>query len=286
MLLHRIDFILLHSVTNARKIEQLKQKIETVITSAQTWYKNNSMKNNIGKTEVIVFNTTQKQNCNIKIEVIDDGKPVTIESKNSIKILGVILDSNLNWEKQVNAVKKKAFNVTRNIHRINHLLPEKQRIKLYHAIISPQFSYADIIWGGCRKKETRRLQSVQNFAAKSITGHRKYDSATNSLKQLHFLNLEQRRKVHENVFTHKALMQKSSANINSQYMEYISKANTRYAEQKKLRIPKHKTSKFQRSPLYRTITSWNTQPTFNFGNINQQKTSLQKHLISQNAATM
>ena len=58
MLLHRIDFILLHSVTNARKIEQLKQKIETVITSAQTWYNTNSMKNNIGKTEVIVFNIT------------------------------------------------------------------------------------------------------------------------------------------------------------------------------------------------------------------------------------
>merc|ERR1712055_332222 len=71
-------------------------------------------------------------------------------------------------------------------------------------------------------------------------------------------------------------MKKSSANINSQYMEYISKANTRYAEQKKLRIPKHKTAKFQRSPLYRTITSWNTQPTFDFGNINQQKTLLQK----------
>ena len=273
-------------IVNARKIEQLKQKIENVITAAQTWYKKNSMKNNIGKTEVIVFNTNQKQNCQIKIKVIDEGKPVTIESKNSIKILGIILDSNLNWEKQVNATKKKAFNVTRNLHRINHLLPEKQRIKLYHAIISPQFSYADIIWGGCRQKETRRLQSVQNFAAKSITGHRKYDSATNSLKQLKFLNLEQRRKVHENVFTHKALLQKSSTNINSQYMEYISAANTRYAEQKKLRIPKHKTSKFQRSPLYRTITSWNAHPTFSFGNVNQQKTSLQKHLLSLNEAKM
>ena len=273
-------------IVNAKKIEQLKQKIEKVITTAQKWYKNNSMKNNIGKTEVIVFNNNQKQNCKISIQVIDEGKPVTIESKDSIKILGVILDTNLNWEKQVNAIKKKAFNVTRNIHRINYLLPEKQRIKLYHALISPQFSYADIIWGGCRQKDSRRLQSVQNFAAKSITGHRKYDSATNSLKQLNFLNLHQRRQVHENVFTHRGLLQQSSANINSQYMEYTSKANTRHAEQKKLRIPKHKTSKYERSPLYRTISTWNAQPTFSFGNIKQQKTLLQKHLITINAAKM
>ena len=267
-------------IVNAKKLEQLKQKIENVITTAQGWYKNNSMKNNIGKTEVIFFNTKQK----INIKVIDEGMPVTIESKHSIKILGVILDSNLNWTKQINTVKKKAFNVTRNIHRINNLLHQKQRVKLYNAIISPQFSYADIIWGGCTQKDSRSRQSVQNFTAKSITGNRKYDSATNSLKQLNFLNLEQRRKVHENVFTHKALLQQSSANIKSQYKEYVSTANTRHAEQKKLRIPKHKTSKFQRSPLYRTITTWNTYPNFSFGSLKQQKVLLQKHLISLNTA--
>ena len=270
-------------IVEAKKMEQLKQKIEKVITTAQKWYKNNSMKNNIGKTEVIVFSSNQKQNIKLSINVVDEGEQVIIKSKSSIKILGIILDSNLNWEKQVNAIKK-AFNVTRNIHRINHLLPEKQRIKLYHALISPQFSYADIIWGGCRQKDSRRLQSVQNFAAKSITGHRKYDSATNSLKQLNFLNLHQRRQVHENVFSHRGLLQQSSANINSQYMEYTSKANTRHAEKKKLRLPKHKTAKFERSPLYRTISSWNAHPTFSFGNIEQQKTELQKHLITINAA--
>ena len=127
---------------------------------------------------------------------------------------------------------------------------------------------------------------MQNFAAKSITGHRKYDSATNSLKQLNFLNLHQRRQVHENVFSHRGLLQQSSANINSQYMEYTSKANTRHAEKKKLRLPKHKTAKFERSPLYRTISSWNAHPTFSFGNIKQQKTELQKHLITINAAKM
>ena len=138
------------------------------------------------------------------------------------------------------------------------------------------------LWGGCRQKESKSLQSVQNFAAKSITGHRKYDSATNSLKQLNFINLEQRRKVHENVFTHKGLMQLSTRNINNQYKEHISTANTRHAEQKKLNLPTHKTSKFQKSPLYRTITSWNDYPNFSYGKIKQHKALLQKHFVAVN----
>ena len=273
-------------IVNARNLHQLKQKIENVITAAQKWYRENSMKNNIGKTEVLVFNTNKRKNDKIKIEVIDEGKPVKIESKYSIKILGVTIDSELNWSNQVNTVKKKAFNITRNIHRVSHLLPRKYRINLYNAIISPQFSYADIIWGGCRQKESKSLQRVQNFAAKSITGHRKYDSATNSLRELNFLNLEQRREVHATVFVHKALLHQNTENINNQYQNCMSTANTRYAEQRKLTVPKHKTTKFEKSPLYRTIKAWNNSPSLPFDNIKQHKTLLQKHLITQNSLTL
>jgi hypothetical protein len=48
----------------------------------------------------------------------------------------------------------------------------------------------------------------------------------------------------------------------------------------------NKTAKFERSPLYRIISSWNAHPTFSFGNIKQQKTELQKHLITINAEKM
>ena len=150
---------------------------------------------------------------------------------------------------------------------------------MYHAVISPQFSYADVVWGGCLQKESDSLQRIQNFAAKSITGHRKYDSASNSLNQLNLLNLQQRRKVHETVFIHKALLQKSTANLNEQYNQYISTANTRQAEARKLTIPAHKTSKFERSPLYRTILSWNRcPPNLTFDSIKSHKNSLQKFM--------
>lgn len=268
-------------VIEATNLKQLQKKAEKVISLAQKWYKNNIMKNNIGKTEVIVINTTQK-NEYIKLTVKDEGRNVIITSKQHIELLGVIIDNKLNWKKQVNNVKKKSFNATRNIHRINHLLPMNHRLNLYHAVISPQFSYADIVWGGCNQKEKLSLQRVQNFAAKSITGNRKYDSATNSLKKLQLLNLQQRLTVHETVFAHKAIQDKSSANINKIYKDHLSIGNTRQAANRKLTVPTHKTSKFERSPLYRTITSWNKVPnSINTENIKQHKKQLQAFMINQ-----
>ena len=272
-------------VIEATNLKQLKKKAEAVISLARKWYQNNIMKNNIGKTEIIVINTKLKQQKNekIKITVKDEGVNVTITSKPFIEILGVIIDHNLNWTQQVNKVKKKAFNITRNIHRINHLLPMKHKLNLYHAVISPQFSYADTVWGGCNQKEKLSLQKIQNFAAKSITGNRKYDSATNSLNQLKLLNLQQRLTIHETVLVHKALQGKSSENINSLYKSHLSTANTRQATNLKLSVPAHKTAKYERSPLFRSITSWNSCPnTINTDNIKQHKKQLQNHMINLN----
>ena len=266
-------------IAEAKTLPQLKEKIEKAILLAQKWYTQNYMKNNISKTEILVINNSLK-NEYLKINVTDEGKRISIESKAFIKVLGILIDNKLSWKKQVNDVKRKAMNCTRNIHRINNLLPTQSRINLYHAIISPQFSYGDIVWGGCGKRESLSLQRVQNFAAKSIIGSRKYDSATEALEKLKFLNLEQRRNVHETVFLHKALLNKNTENINQEYREFIPTTNTRYAASGKLIPPVHRTAKFERSPLYRTICAWNNSPSLPIGNIKQHKNLLQKHLIS------
>ena len=57
-------------------------------------------------------------------------RKITIETMSHIKVLGIIIDTKLNWSKQVNAVRNKAMDSVRNLHRVNHLLEEKHRIAL------------------------------------------------------------------------------------------------------------------------------------------------------------
>ena len=136
----------------------------------------------------------------------------------------MLIVENLSWEKQINQVRKRSMNVTRNVHRVNKMLPKNSRLNMYHCIISPNFDYSDILFGGCSMKNSNKLQHVQNFAVKSITGNKKHDSASRSFQELKLLNLQQRRLIHESVFIHKALTNKSSRNLCEEYSNYQSKA--------------------------------------------------------------
>ena len=178
--------------------------------------------------------------------------------------------------------EKNATNIIRKVHRINKFLPLKLKMILYNTLIVPIFNYADIIWGGCNKTQARRLQVSQNFAARSILGKSKYDSGKESLKELKLLNLEQRRVVHESVFAHKGLCGKLPTTIQNRYRKYLSKINTRSSKYKKLNIPQHNLSKFKKSPLYRTISSWNKAPKdLPFGKIKPHKTGFQNYLLNE-----
>ena len=269
-------------LVEAADMKQLMKKIEDIIETAQKWYSMNSMKNNISKTEVLILNTKKVNLKDIVIKVKDGEKIIQIKPKSHIKILGVLIDDQLNWTKQVNNVKRNALNSIRNLHRVNHLLPTKLKVNLYNALVTPHLDYADVVWAGCGKSNSQKLQIAQNFAAKSITGNKKYDSASDSLRKLQFLNLHQRRTVHEAVYTHKSLLQLNPANTNADYLQHRPTSNTRSSTLGKLNLPKHRTSKFQNSPLFRTIKSWNSCPDhISTDNIKTHKSLHQKYLITE-----
>ena len=241
-----------------KNLENLKNKVENVIEVAQNWYNKNGMKNNSSKSEILVIST--KKTDKILIEVLENNNKKIVKSKNWIKVLGVYIDHLLSWSKQIGIVKKNATNIIRRIHRINKFLPIKLKLTLYNTLIVPIFNYADVIWGGCYKKQAKRLQVSQNFAVRSMLGKSKYDSGREALRELNMLNLEQRRVVHESVFAHKGLIGNLPINIQNRYKLYLPKMSTRRSKYQKFNIPQHNLSKFKKSPIYRTIKSWNKAP--------------------------
>ena len=262
-------------------IEKLKEKVEMVIDSAQKWYEKNGMKNNSSKSEILVI--SNKKTDKIMLKVIEDGKEKIIKSRKWIKVLGVHIDYLLSWSKQISQIKKIATNIIRKIHRINKFLPLKLKMTLYNTLVAPIFNYADIIWGGCNKLQSKRLQVSQNFAARSILGKSKYDSGKAALKELNLLNLEQRRVVHESVFAHKALSGNLPIKIQARYKLLLPKLATRRKTNHKLNIPQHNRTKFKKSPIYRSLISWNQAPnSLPFGKIIPHKKGFQKYLLAKN----
>ena len=107
------------------------------------------------------------------------------------------------------------------------------------------------------------------------------DSAFEELANQGYLNLKEKRKVHEAVFTQKALIGKHPENINEKYLDKLPLRETRSAFSGKLNIPKHRTAKFQNSTIYKTITTWNEVPEYiKCGNTNTLKINYQKYLVN------
>ena len=267
-------------IVTAENAQSLKNKIENVIDTAQKWYTKNGLKNNSDKSKVLLIGNRKKNIPKFLIKITINDKDEFIKPKKSLKILGIHIDEQLNWAKQIRVTKRNAINVIRQVSRINKYIPQKYRLMLYQTLISPKFDYADIIWGGCSVKNEKYLQSAQNYAVKSILGKRKYDSGSEALKELKLINLKKRRMVHEAVFAHKSLTGKTTKTIYNRYNHYKSKFNTRNSCKNKLNIPQHNSTKYKKSPLYRTIKSWNKSlPVLDLGNIKNHKETFQKSLL-------
>ena len=268
-------------IVTGKTPEEVKEKLERTIETAQNWYKNNSLMSNPSKTEIIVFRTKKAKKHNIKIMVTEEGKQVELKPTECIKVLGVHIDEHLGFDKHIKHVKGKATAATKNLYRIRELLPVKYKMVLYDALIASHFNYADVIWGGCTERNKAKLQTTQNFAMRTILGTERRQSSREALEKLRYLNLEKKRQVHEAVFAQKAINGSQPKEICKKYTACKSKSNTRSETKQILNYPKHRTAMYERSPLYRTITTWNKlprevkeTPTPNF------KTNVQKFMIN------
>ena len=247
-------------LVTGKTLNEIKKKIESTIKIAQKWYEKNSLMSNPAKTEIILFKSKQGKKEDISIKVEENDKEVELKPSEVVKVLGVHLDEHLSFSKQVKHIQGKATAATKNLFRIRELLPIKHKKMLYDSLIASNFNYADIIWGGCTKNKDE-LQVTQNFAMRTILGTDRRSSAKEALEKLRYLNLEGKRQVHEGVFVHKAINGNQPEEICNKYMEQMSRRNTRSATRMVLNNPKHKTALYERSPLYRTIQSWNSIPT-------------------------
>ena len=115
----------------------------------------------------MLFQTKRKIQPPIQIIVKEGVETKILKGQDSLKILGIKIDKNLNWNKHISYIKKRATNSIRNLHRVNHLLPLKQKRILYNSLVVPHFSYCDIIWNELSRENEKKLQLAQNFAARS-----------------------------------------------------------------------------------------------------------------------
>ena len=100
-----------------------------------------------------------------------------IEMVESHKLLGVIIDKHLSWDKQIDTV---CLNITRKISlwKLLSKYIDKAKNTYYNSYILPILGFGCLVWGRCSCGNILRLLKLQKRAARIILKCRYYDSIT------------------------------------------------------------------------------------------------------------
>ena len=93
-----------------------------------------------------------------------------IPRSETVKFLGLILDSNLSWNDHINSVIRKILSITRAFWRTSAYIPHNLKRQIYFALVHTHLTYLCSVWGHCGGTALGRLLRIQNRALKILYG--------------------------------------------------------------------------------------------------------------------
>ena len=256
-------------------------KIEKCLSDLDQWMSLNKLKLNKDKTELLyLYSKYCPQQSLPPLRFGSDTIQPSLCSRN----IGVVFDSTMSMLPHVNSVCKSAFYHLRNISRIRKLLSTTTTETLVHAFITSKLDHCNSLLYNVPKYVIKKLQSVQNAAARLITGSRKYDHITPILFELHWLPVSERIKFKIILLTHKALHQQSPIYIQDLIRRYTTSRTLRSSSDtfRLCHVSHNLKSYGSRAFAVSAPELWNKLPIDirNCDNLNVFKRKLKTHLFS------
>ena len=142
------------------KIEPLLNTLGTGTETLIKWFNNNYLKLNADKCHLLISN----HNTDIHIKVGEE----VIECSNSVKLLGVTIDNNLNFKDQVSNLCKKASQKLHALARISKFMCEDKLRMLMKAFIESQFGYCPLTWMFHSRTLNNRINKLHERALRLV----------------------------------------------------------------------------------------------------------------------
>ena len=166
----------------ADSIEELQEKLELEGERVLKYFANNKMVANPEKTGLLVLRPTHSK-ASIDQLTIDLLGSIIYESEDQ-KLLGVQMQNNLKFTKQIEKVKKELQYALSVMSRLSKTLRKKELKQIAHGIFMSKLSYCLSVYGSSmlRTKESdaqstllQSLQVCQNDLLRILTGNKRSD---------------------------------------------------------------------------------------------------------------
>lgn len=146
------------------------------------------------------------------------------------------------------------------INRIRHLLDYSALSIVINSLVFSKLFYCSSIWSGTSKSNISKLQLVQNFAARILSGKKKYEHITPTLKLLRLLPISDALYLRDATLMYKCMNSLAPHYLVSMFAKRsdVHDRNTRNC--KDLQIPKCRTVTAHQCFSYRGVKLWNSIP--------------------------
>lgn len=176
-------------------ISEVNMNLQKCIDDVCSWYQRNRLALNAEKSNGILIASKHKhQSLNEpnKLNILIDEHNIN-HVKNCV-YLGVNINENLSWDSQIDNVCSMLTRKVGMLSRLRKSTPNEIMLKIYMSTVQPSIDYAISIWGNTTSSNLDRVQRIQNYAARVLTGEFDYINVRgiDIVKRLGWMNVRQR----------------------------------------------------------------------------------------------
>ena len=145
-------------------ISDIQTKVQEDLNRIELWCKDNNMFINCNKTKCITVGTKQKlafQNEELYWTINSE----QLQHSACEKLLGIKIDSNLNWKNQIDQVCSKISSKI-YLSKIKKYLNLESMQLFYLGYILPLIDYCCVVWGNCSNEGLNRILKLQKKNSK------------------------------------------------------------------------------------------------------------------------
>ena len=146
---------------------ELSENCSTVVN----WMTENELCLNVEKTHLLVGGTSQRL-CQIakdqSFSVQIDGVSLCESADKSENILGIVVQSNLKWDRHVTELQNRLKFRLAGLRKLQYVVNTQHLKVVADSIFQSILTYCIAVWGGTNKSNIQDLQVLQNQAARIV----------------------------------------------------------------------------------------------------------------------
>ena len=206
-----------------------------------------------------------------------------IKPSSNIKNLGIIFDQTFTLDSHIKNLNQKCYYQLIKLQQLKKCIDRSTLEMVIHSFISSKIDYCNILFHNLPKYQIKKVQRIQNSAARLLTDTSKYSHITPILKELHWLPVESRIKYKVILTTFKCLHDLAPYYLSNTLIKSNNSVRSlRSNTFNNLTKPKTKNKLGERSFHYSAPDLWNELPLFlkNESSLNIFKSKLKTFLFN------